>query len=356
MSPQQAVCARTNTVNIAILGFAHPHVHSYIDAWRRHPEMGIRVTAGWDRDPARLAEAANKHAIPTLASPEDICRDQNLQAVLIAAETSLHAELVECAAAAGKAIVLQKPLALTLSEADRIVRAVEDAAVPFTIAWQMRVDPENIKMKELVDSGCLGRIFMVRRRHGLPTHLWPGFDNSWHVNPEYNRDIWADDAAHPFDFVYWLMGMPVTVYAEIGSLLNPRIPNDNGIAIFRYEDGRFVEVSCSFTCIAGENTTEIIGEKGVVIQNYGDAPSSGVPRPPGAISLKWYLQETGQWTISSIPGPPNQGHRIAALAAPLAEFLHGRRPPIASAREGRDTLRMILASYESNETGARVRL
>src|SRR5690606_35068570 len=158
-------------------------------------------------------------------------------ALVIGAETSLHAALVEQATAAGKAIVLQKPLALTMAEADRIVDAVEKSGVRFTLAWQMRVDPQNRRMRELVQRDELGQVYMVRRRHGLPTQTWPDFAQSWHVKPELNRGMWADDAAHAIDFVYWLFGMPETVSAEIATLRNPQIPDDHGVAVFRYADG-----------------------------------------------------------------------------------------------------------------------
>ncbi len=343
-------------MNVGILGFAHSHVSTYCGQWKLHPDLGVAVVAGWDHDRPRLQAAAEQFDIDTAETAEALLADARLEAVVIAAETSEHAELVERAAAAGKAVVLQKPIALTLEQADRIVAAVETSGVPFTMAWQMRVDPQNLKMKDLVDRGQLGRIFMVRRRHGLSTHLWDAFEDSWHVDAAYNRDIWADDASHAADFLYWLLGVPQTVSAEIGTLLNPKIPNDNGIAVFRYADGAFAELSCSFTCAAGENTTEIIAEKGVVIQNYGDAPSANCPRPAGGMGLKWYLTDTGTWTVADTPEVANHGERIAGLAKPLAQFLQGERPPIATAAEGRDVLRMILATYESNETGTRVRL
>jgi hypothetical protein len=68
------------------------------------------------------------------------------------------------------------------------------------------------------------------------------------------------------------------------------------------------------------------------------------------------LSDTKQWTCSDIPTPPNHGYRIAGLAEPIAEFLHGRRAPIATAEEGRTTLRMTLACYVSTREGRRVRL
>ena len=90
------------------------------------------------------------------------------------------------------------------------------------------------------------------------------------------------------------------------------------------------------------------------MQNYGDVPSCNVPRPAEACGLKWYTVERQDWTCSDIPSPTGHGERIAGLAGPLAEFLHGERPPIATAEEGRTALRMTLACYVSVREGRRV--
>jgi len=343
-----------NEVRVGILGFAHGHVGAYCSRWRGEPELGVRVVAGCDHDAGRAAGNCANFGLEVAPSADALLSRNDIDAVVIAAETSMHADLVEQAAAAGKAIVVQKPIALTMDQADRIVATVQRAGVPFSMAWQMRVDPHNVQAKSLLESGDFGRVFMVRRRHCLTTQYMKDFDKSWHVQPELNRDIFADDAAHPIDFIYWLLGMPTSVFAELGTLLNPAIPNDNGIAIFRYPDGTFAEVSCSFVAVAGENTLEIVCEHGVIIGNYGDGPSNGM-RPPGAPQLKWYLHGQG-WTISDLPEIAGQGERIAGLAAPLAEFLHGKRPPIATAEEGRDALKLVLACYKSDKQGKRIRL
>jgi len=342
---------------VGILGFAHGHVGMYCARWRERPELGVRVVGGWDHDAARACAAAPSCGGVVEPSAGALLARPDVQGVVIGAETSLHAELVEQAAAAGKAIVLQKPIALTLEEADRIVAAVRRAGVPFSLAWQMRTDPQNLKMRELLAGGGFGKVFMARRRHGLGLILTnPNFRDAWHLKPEYNRDMWADDAAHPLDFMFWLFGMPESVTAELATLHDPVQPNDNGIAILRYASGVIAEVVCSFTCLAGENTTEIVAEKGVIVQNYGDGPSSGVPRPVGGTALKWFLREKGDWTVEPAGCPANQGERIAHLAGPLAEFFSGQRPPIATAEEGRDVLRLVLACYESSEQGKRVKL
>ena len=337
------------TLRLGILGFAHAHVNLYCAEWRQ--TGAVQLVAGWDHDASR----AQKSGLAVAGSVAELLA--RVDAVVIAAETSRHADLVEQAAAAGKAIILQKPIAVTLADADRIVAAVQRTGVPFTIAWQMRVDRHNLQLKALLASGEFGRVCMLRRRHGLPSQTWKDFDQSWHVQPELNGDLFADDAAHPLDFLYWLRGMPASVSAELSTLLNPAIRNDTGIVILRYPDGSLGEVSCSFVALAGENVTEVICENGVIIENYGDVPSCNVPRPPGAgAQLKWYLGKTGHWIVSDLPEIKSHSDRLTGLAAPLAEFLQGKRPPIATAEEGRDVLRIVWACYDSANQGKRIRL
>lgn len=355
MSPADSMVSSGSNTRIGILGFAHGHVNAYCNVWRDRPELGVKVTAAWDHDADRLKANAANYGLEAFADVADLL-DSGVQAVVVSSETSMHAELVEAAAAAGKAIVVQKPIALTIAEADRIVNAVERAGVPFTMAWQMRVDPQNVRIKELLTSGEFGKVLQVRRRHSLATHLWPAFVDLWHNKPEYNRDIWADDAAHPIDFIHWLLGVPETVMAEIDTLLDPRVVSDNGIAIYKYPGGPLAEVVCSFTCGAHENTTEVVCEKGTIIQNYGDGPSNEWPHTHGAEGLKWWKSDTRTWTESGIPSPPGHGTRIHALAEPLSLWLKGERPAIASAEEGRTSLRMTLACYVSTREGRRVRI
>lgn len=343
-------------IRVGILGFAHGHVGMYCNTWRQKPEIGVKVVAGWDHDAARAETSCANLGLDAEPSVEALAGRGDVDAVLIGVETSMHADVVEKAAPAGKPILLQKPMALTMEQADRIVDTVNNAGVPFTMLWQMRVDPHNLKAKQLLDSGEFGKVFQVRRRHCLTTQHFKNFDQMWHVKPELNRDIFADDAAHAIDFMYWLLGKPVSVIAEMGTLLNPKVPNDNGIAIFRYPDGSMGEVSSSFVAIAGENTLEIICENGSIIGNYGDGPSNNIPRPVGGVQLKWYLHKDGNWTYSNIPDINGQGERITGLCGPMAEFLRGERPAIATAEEGRESLKHVLACYESVETGRRIKI
>lgn len=337
---------------IAVLGWAHGHVNLYAEEIGKMEDCCI--LSSWDHDEERCGRNAAQFGCTASTNFEEVLGDDRIQGVIVAAETSMHAEVCAAAAKAGKAIVLQKPMALTLEECSRIIEAVENNQVPFSMAWQMRVDPQNLKIEEVLEQGLLGRIVMFRRKHCLSTHIWPDFDKTWHVRPELNRGIWMDDAAHPFDLVYWLFGKPRSVMAEIDTLLTPRIPDDNGIAVFRYPDGKIVEVVSSFTANAGENTTEIHGDLGTLIQCFGDAVSAATPRHPDTPGLKWILNGQSEWTESGIPSPTCQAERIRTLARPIVEFFLGQRPPVGTAHEGREVTEMLLASYEASAAGRRV--
>lgn len=344
------------TKNVGILGFAHGHVMAYGGAWVRNPDMGIKITVGWDHDRARLDNCAAQLGGFMKAETVDELLKTDIDAVVISSETSFHAGLVEAAAAAGKAIICYKPMALTMEQADRIVAAVEKYNVPFTMGYQMRVDPQNIKIKELIDSKEIGSVYMYRRRHGLLTHTWGGFKDTWHNNPEYNRDIFADDSSHPIDMLNWIFGVPETVSAELSTMHTPDVPHDTGVALFKYPNGMIAEISCPFSCSASEITTEVYGGKGSIQQYYGDGPSTRLPRAQGQVGLKWFVEGGSDWIDSGIPSPAGHGERLGAQAKPFADFLFGRRGPICSVYEGRDSLRMVLACYLSAREGKRVRI
>ena len=339
---------------VGVLGFAHGHVFAFAGVWKDRPEFNATVVKGFDHDHNRGKKACEQLGCEFAPDIYGILDDKNIDSVVITAETYYHAEYAEAAAKAGKKIICYKPLALTMEQADRIVTAVEEYGVDFSMAWQMRTDAQNILVKQMLDSGKFGRLYSLRRRHGLPTQKFGDFENSWHVDPTMNRDIFADDAAHAIDFVYWLLGMPDTVMATLSTMENPKIINDNGIAVFKYPGGALAEVSCNFACLAAVNALEVQCEKGTIVLDFGDVPSTTVPH--GTNGLKWILDGDKDWTYSEIPSPASHGERISGQAGPLADFLNGKRGPIATAMEARDVLRMVLACYESDEAGRRVAL
>ncbi len=339
-------------INVGILGLAHGHAYAIAGEWNLHPaEMGVRASAFWDQDEKRCAEAEEKlPGLKRCLTPEELL-SSDIDAVLITCETAYHLNMVRLSAQAGKAIILYKPMALTLNQADEIVECVHSTGVRFTMAWQMRCDRENIYMRTLCQNDELGKVCMFKRRHGLSVHKWQGFESTWHNSPELNRDIFADDSSHPINLMQWYFGMPQTVMCEMSTMCNPRVPNDSGVALFKYANGMIAEISLCFTTCAADPTTEIYFTDGTVIQRYGDAP--GTKLKHDGHGLKWYKWGDDAWTYSDIPTPSSQAERLRAQAKPLSDFLKGGTP-VCTAEEGRDSLRLVLACYLSAREGQRV--
>ncbi|MBO0810692.1 MAG: Gfo/Idh/MocA family oxidoreductase [Microlunatus sp.] len=343
-------------VRLGVISFAHGHVHAYLN---RIAAMDDAVAvAGWDDDAERGATACHQHDIKFEPDLDKLLARDDIDAVFVTSQTNRHAEHVLAAAQAGKAVLLQKPMALTLDDCDVIITAVESYGVGFSMCYQMRCDPVNQKMKQLVEDGAVGKIAVVRRRHAIPLLLDPDFarPGNWHIDPVANLGMFADDASHAADWFYWMLGRPVSVMAEIDNVITDVAPDDNGVALYRFAGKEIGVLLNSSTMLAAEATTEIYGDEGVIIQNYGDLSSSTVPRPPSPIALKLYRSDDPQWRDLGLPANTPQGERIAAVARPVVDYLHGRRGPLATATDGRVCLEMILGAYRSASQGRRIAL
>ncbi|HLK57072.1 MAG TPA: Gfo/Idh/MocA family oxidoreductase [Chthonomonadaceae bacterium] len=342
---------------IGILSFAHGHVNAYAHQIKSFDDADL--VACWDHDTERGQKNAEAFGIPFHSDLGEILARPELDCVIVASETNRHADLCVAALEAGKDVLLQKPMAITLADCDRIIAAVERSGRWFSMAFQMRCDPQNIKMRELVQAGAIGRLGAIRRRHCIGVLFSQAFvegPSKWHISAEANKGMFFDDATHPIDWLIWMLGKrPVSVIAEIDNVLTHVAPDDTGVAIFRYDDGLFAEVFNASVTHAGENTTEIYGDKGVLIQNHGDGPSCGI-KPPHPIGVKLYQSEQAAlgWQDLGLPIPGGHGERIAGVARPFIDALKARKP-MCTAQEGRLSVEMCLAAYRAAETGQRVR-
>ncbi|HAZ62928.1 MAG TPA: hypothetical protein DCZ72_04875, partial [Armatimonadetes bacterium] len=162
---------------LAVLGYAHGHVGVYADQIRGFDDA--EVLTCWDHDAARGESQAAAHGHAYTADLDAVLRRDDVRGVMIGAETNRHADLAVAAAQAGKDILIQKPLAFTLEDCDRIIAAVDAAGVRAMVAYQMRCDPLNQKLRELVHSGTIGRVGYIRRRHCISVLFNPDFHKTW---------------------------------------------------------------------------------------------------------------------------------------------------------------------------------
>jgi len=343
---------------IAVLGYAHGHVSTYSSGIKTYDDF--ELLACWDHDEERGKERAQTFETEYSPHIEDVVGREDVQLCIIGAETNRHADCVIAAAEARKDVILQKPMALSLEDCDRIIDAVERTGIWFSLAFQMRYDPVNVAMKQLVDAGEVGRMGIVRRRHCLSLLFNEAFCNgpsAWHVDPVQNMGMWMDDASHATDWFYWMLGEPVSVMAEIDNVLTDCAPDDTGLAIYRFGNGEMGMLMNSSVIWSSESTVEIYGDKGVIIENYGDGPSCAVPQPAGSVMLKMYQPDKAEqgWQILPAEIPEGQGVRIANVTRNILDEYKAGKVQV-NAREGKISTGMILGAYESAKTGTRVAL
>lgn len=341
-------------VRFGVVSFAHGHINGYVETIRDFPDA--EVVAGWDEDAERGRAQCAQHGIVFEPDLDTLLSRADIDAVFITSPTNQHARHAVAAAQAGKAVLMQKPMALSLPDCDVIIAAVHEHSIPFSICYQMRADPVNQKIKLLLEEGAVGKVAVVRRRHAINGLLNPIFarPGNWHLDPAQNMGMFMDDASHAADWFYWMLGQPVSVIAEIDNVVTNVAPDDNGVAVYRFSQGEMGILFNSSTTLAAEATTEIYGDQGTIIQNYGDGPSSMLPRPAGSAALKIFRAGAGDWETFDFPHV-QQWTRIKAVPRLLVDYLLGKRPPLATAEEGRVCVEMILGAYQAAREGQRVK-
>ena len=206
------------------------------------------------------------------ADPAMVTADPEVDAVVICASTNSHAGLIAAAAAAGKAVFCEKPIALDLESTDAAIAAVERAGVPFQIGFQRRFDPAYVKAKALIDSGALGRIEHVRETMRDPAPPPRAY-------LEVCGGLYRDMVIHSFDAVRWLMGDdPSQLFATGSALVDPMFAElgdiDTSVVTLRFPSGSLAVIDNSRRSGFGYDVrTEVFGSEGaLLIGEHRDTP------------------------------------------------------------------------------------
>lgn len=343
-------------LRIGLISFAHDHAYHWARALLRMP--GVSLAGVWDDDPSRGERAAREYGTRFFFELQEFL-ERDLDGVGVCTENAKHADLVVRAAEAGTHVLCEKPMALTIADCDRMIAACEANRVAYVQAFPQRLDPTGQKTRELVRSGALGRVALLRKRHG---HFYGLTDwahdpaGAWFRDPQLGGGgALLDEGVHGADFIRWVLGDPISVQAVTATSLMETDVDDNAVAVFRYASGALAVLETSWTFQAGLTTTEIYGEKGVILQYYSDGASSRMIGKSSNEPL-WTLSIDGEprWSRHGLPITFAQYHE--RVAESFISILRGETEPPATAVDGREALRMILAAYQSSKDGREVTL
>lgn len=199
----------------------------------------------------------------TVASVESVLGDKNVNAVVIASSTDTHADLVEQAAAAGKAIFCEKPLDLSAARAATCLSVAEKYNVLLGLGFNRRHDPSFSRLKNEIDAGSVGDVEVVSI-----TSRDPAPPPAEYI--ERSGGLFRDMMIHDFDMGRWLLGEePDQVFATGSVLADPEIKKagdiDTAVVVLRTASGRLCQITNSRRCDYGyDQRIEVFGSKGLV--------------------------------------------------------------------------------------------
>jgi len=259
-------------------------------AWSNTPAQMVGICSV---DTARAQKLAEQYRTKVYDKLDDLLNDVDV--IDICTPTHLHHEMVLQAAAAGKHIICEKPLARTVTQARAMVAACEKAGVKLLVAHVVRFFPEYAGAKAAVDRGDIGNVAVVRlTRCSFQPKL--AADN-WFLDAEKSGGMMLDLMIHDFDYARWIAGDVVSVFAKSVRSKTPDAPNDYGIAILRHKNGAIsnVEGGWAYPPPMFRTALEIAGDAGLIehpadssvpLGIYlkqsakGDAPDVGLPMSP----------------------------------------------------------------------------
>jgi UDP-N-acetyl-2-amino-2-deoxyglucuronate dehydrogenase len=321
-----------------------------------------RVVAAWSRNPANGAKiAALADGGCEVSSDLDALLAQpGLDVVCICTPSGAHMEPAVRAAAAGKHVVVEKPLEITLPRCDEIIGACDHAGVRLCTIFPSRFTAANFRLKEALSLGRFGRLTLG------DTHVkW------WRTQEYYDSGGWRgtwqldgggalmNQAIHNVDLLYWLMGDVESITAHTATLAHNRIEvEDTAVASLRFKNGALGLIEAATSAYPGLlKRTEIHGDRGSARVEQDDITlwefQEKVPSD-NEVYAAMAAQSGFKAGASDPRGITHIGHRDQ-----LIDFLdaidHGREPAV-DGREGRKSVEIIRAIYRSASSGQAVGL
>ncbi len=255
-----------NTVGLAVIGSTGVIGRVHIDAIAQLDSCRLVGINSRTRQPLQQ-QAAELGVIP-YPTLDDALSDPDVDAIAIATPHRSHADITEMAATAGKHVLVEKPMSVTLSEADRMIQVCGDAGVKLGVLFNNRFRPEALKMRELVESGVIGDIYrvsmasaMIRSQDYYDRLSWRG---KWQAE---GGGALLNQGIHAIDLMQWVGGLPTGVMGIVSTLRHDIEVEDFATAAMTYEGGGHGTLHCSTSQAPNHQRLELWGNEGAIIMD-----------------------------------------------------------------------------------------
>jgi UDP-N-acetyl-2-amino-2-deoxyglucuronate dehydrogenase len=319
---------------------------------------GARLVAVTDVDPDRAKSVAAAHDCTAEPDLDALLARDDVDVVCVCVPSGLHADVGIRAAAAGKHLVVEKPLDVSLEAADRLIEAARQAGVVLTVISQHRFDRGVLELRRLLDDGALGRLVL-----GEASTKW--YRSQAYYDSAAWRGTWALDGGslmnqgiHYADLLLWSMGPVAEVTAVFATQTHQIEVEDAALAVLRFASGALGTIVTSTAVFPGfAQRLEISGTNGTVVIEDGEvircelSADAAEPGQHGRVTA----DDRARSAAASKPADLD----IASHAAQIGDLLDAideGRPPSVTGEDGRAVLEVVCAVYESARDAQTVRL
>ncbi len=301
-----------------------------------------------------------EHGGKAYRSLDDLLADPEVHVVNVCTPSGAHLDTAVAAAKAGKHVVVEKPLEITLERCDTIIDACDQAGVKLITIFPSRFSGANIALKKAIDAGRFGRLTLgdtyVKWWRSQEYYDGGGWRGTWELD---GGGAYMNQAIHNVDLLAWLMGDVAEVAAITDTLAHERIEvEDTGVAAVRFANGAIGTITATTSAFPGLlKKTEIHGDKGsaIVEQDSILLWTFADELPEDAETLEKFGAASATSGGAADPKAiSHRGHRLQL--EDLIRSIESDTPPAVDGREGRKSVEIILAIYESSTSGKRVTL
>lgn len=294
---------------------------------------GATLVAASARTPARLSRFTAEFGGTTYLDYRDLIADPAVNAVCIVLPNDLHAEAAVAAARAGKAIMVEKPMASALADCDAIVEAVRETGVPFMVAHPYRFMRAYAEAIRLIREGAIGKPVLAT---ASMVKDWTFSQREpWHLAP--GGGMWLTHGCHLVDRLCLLLdARPTDVRAVVGPRFHPQEADDVGVGLIGFEGGAVgFARAIGYSAGARDDWTEVQGTEGALRVNHTDG---------------LFIGKGDRWE-PVLPGPSPLLDSLCAEWEAFLAHARGEAPSPVPAEYGRLVTSTVLAGMTSSETG-----
>jgi predicted dehydrogenase len=326
----------------------------------RHSELlskgqiaGATLGAVCDLDAAKARRIGEQAGVPWYTDMHEMCAREPLDALTVLTESGNHARNVLELVRYGKHIVVEKPMALTLDDADAMIRACDAAGIRLFVVKQNRFNVPVVKLREALVAGRFGKLVLgtVRVRWCRTQKYYD--QDAWRGTWALDGGVLTNQASHHVDLLEWMMGDVDSVFAKSTTALVDIEAEDTAVVVLKFRNGALgvIEATTAARPKDLEGSISILGEKGTV-EIGGFAVNE---------MRVWQFVEKADGDDDvmkrySVNPPSVYGFGHQAYYEHVVDCIRNDRRHLVDGLEGRRSLELISAIYESIETGREVPL